>query len=223
VSEIRVSAAGASLDGDLTVPADARGVVLFAHGSGSSRFSPRNRRVAAALQALGIGTLLIDLLTRDEEAADRRTAELRFDIGLLARRLGGIVEWLAARPEGRPGTIGLFGASTGAAAAAIAAAEHPDLVGAVVSRGGRIDLAGDGVLERLRAPTLLIVGDRDVPVLRLNEAALARIHGLRALAIVPGASHLFEEPGTLDEVVRLAGMWFGRYLGEGNSNPEGQS
>jgi putative phosphoribosyl transferase len=223
VSEIRVSAAGASLEGDLTIPTDARGVVLFAHGSGSSRFSPRNRRVAAALQSLGIGTLLIDLLTRDEDAVDQRTAELRFDIGLLARRLGGIVEWLAARPEGRGGAIGIFGASTGAAAAAIAAAGHPDLVGAVVSRGGRIDLAGDGVLERLRAPTLLIVGDRDVPVLRLNEAALARIRGVRALAIVPGASHLFEEPGTLDEVVRLAGMWFGRYLDGRSSGPEGQS
>ncbi|HEV2357839.1 MAG TPA: dienelactone hydrolase family protein [bacterium] len=216
MSEIRVPAAGVLLDGDLTVPAEALGVVLFAHGSGSSRFSPRNRRVAAALQDLGIGTLLIDLLTRDEEAEDERTAELRFDIGLLARRLSGIVEWLAARPEAPPGSIGVFGASTGAAAAAIAAAAHPAIVGAVVSRGGRIDLSGPAVLERLRAPTLLIVGARDEPVLRLNEAALGRLAGVRALAIVPGASHLFEEPGTLDEVVRLAGMWFGRYLGAGD-------
>lgn len=223
MSEMRVPAAGALLEGDLTVPAGARGVVLFAHGSGSSRLSPRNRRVAAALQAIGIGTLLIDLLTRDEEAVDKRTSQLRFDIGLLARRLGGIVEWLAARPEGRPGSLGLFGASTGAAAAAIAAAAHPDVVAALVSRGGRIDLAGPGVLERLRAPTLLIVGAHDVPVLRLNEAALGRLAGVRALAIVPGASHLFEEPGTLDEVMRLAGMWFGRYLGGRNSGPEGQS
>ncbi len=213
MSEIRVSAAGALLDGDLTVPADARGVVLFAHGSGSSRLSPRNRRVAAALQDLGIGTLLIDLLTREEEAVDERTSQLRFDIGLLARRLGGIVEWLAARPEGRPGAIGVFGASTGAAAAAIAAADHPEIVGAVVSRGGRVDLAGADVLERVKVPTLLIVGANDTPVLRLNEGALGRLAGVRALAIVPGASHLFEEPGTLDEVVRLAGMWFGRYLG----------
>jgi putative phosphoribosyl transferase len=223
VSEIRVPAAGAVVEGDLTIPAGARGVVLFAHGSGSSRLSPRNRRVAAALQAIGIGTLLIDLLTRDEEAIDERTSQLRFDIGLLARRLGGIVEWLAARPEGRPGSVGLFGASTGAAAAAIAAAAHPDIVAAIVSRGGRIDLAGPGVLERLRAPTLLIVGAHDVPVLRLNEAALSRLAGVRALAIVPGASHLFEEPGSLDEVMRLAGMWFGQYLGGGNSGPEGQS
>lgn len=223
MSEIRVPAAGALLDGDLTVPADARGVVLFAHGSGSSRLSPRNRRVAAALQGLGIGTLLIDLLTRDEEAVDERTSQLRFDIGLLARRLGDIVEWLAARPEVRPGSVGLFGASTGAAAAAIAAAAHPDIVAAVVSRGGRIDLAGPDVLERLRAPTLLIVGANDVPVLRLNEAALGRLAGVRALAIVPGASHLFEEPGTLDEVVRLAGMWFGQYLDGRSFGPKGQS
>ncbi len=191
--------------------------MLFAHGSGSSRFSPRNRAVAAALRQLGIGTLLIDLLTKDEEAVDERTAQLRFDIGLLARRLGGIVEWLAGRPEARGG-IGLFGASTGAAAAAIAAAGHPDVVAAVVSRGGRIDLAGPGVLERVRAPTLLIVGERDAPVLDVNAAALGRIQALRALAVVPGASHLFEESGTLEEVVRLAGMWFGQYLRGGSPN-----
>ena len=223
MSEIRASAAGVELEGDLLVPSGAQGVVLFAHGSGSSRLSPRNRHVAAALQNLGIGTLLIDLLTRDEDAVDQRTAELRFDIGLLARRLGGILEWLAARPKARSGSLGVFGASTGAAAAAIAAAAHPDLVAAVVSRGGRIDLSGAGVLERLRAPTLLIVGARDEPVLRLNEAALGRLAGVRALAIVPGASHLFEEPGTLDEVVRLAGMWFGQYLGGRSLAPEGQS
>jgi putative phosphoribosyl transferase len=223
VSEIRVPAAGAMLAGDLTIPADACGVVLFAHGSGSSRLSPRNRRVAASLQDLGIGTLLIDLLTRDEEAVDERTAELRFDIGLLAQRLCGIVEWLAARPKAHPGSVGVFGASTGAAAAAIAAADHPRIVSAVVSRGGRVDLAGPDVLERVHAPTLLIVGAHDIPVLRLNEAALGRLAGVRALAIVPGASHLFEEPGTLDEVVRLAGMWFGRYLGGRSSGPQGQS
>ncbi|HKX19956.1 MAG TPA: hydrolase [bacterium] len=210
---MRVSTAGVVLDGHLDAPAGGRGVVLFAHGSGSSRLSPRNRAVAAALHHLGVGTLLIDLLTGDEEAVDERTARLRFDIGLLARRLGGIVEWLAARPEGRAGSIGLFGASTGAAAAAIAAADHPQAVAAVASRGGRVDLAGPGVLERVRAPTLLIVGERDAPVLDLNLSALGRIRAMRALAIVPGASHLFEEPGTLDEVVRLAGMWFGRYLG----------
>ena len=189
--------------------------MLFAHGSGSSRLSPRNRAVAAALRRLGIGTLLIDLLTKDEEAVDERTAQLRFDIGLLARRLGGIVEWLAGRSEGRrTGSIGVFGASTGAAAAAIAAADHPEAVAAVVSRGGRIDLAGPGVLGRLQAPTLLIVGERDAPVLDLNLAALGHIRATRAVAIVPRASHLFEEPGALDEVVRLAGMWFGRYLDE---------
>jgi putative phosphoribosyl transferase len=221
MSDVRVATGGVELAGDLIVPAGARRVVLFAHGSGSSRLSPRNRRVAAALHDLGIGTLLIDLLTRDEDAVDQRTSELRFDIGLLARRLGGIVAWLASRPEGPPGAIGIFGASTGAAAAAIAAAEHPRIVGAVVSRGGRVDLAGDA-LERVHAPTLLIVGARDVPVLRLNEAALNRLTNVRALAIVPGASHLFEEPGTLDEVMRLAGMWFGRYLG-GSLAPEGQS
>ena len=215
MSDVRVAAAGVDLAGDLVVPAGAAGVVLFAHGSGSSRFSPRNQRVAAGLQDFGIGTLLIDLLTREEEAVDERTAHLRFDIGLLAGRLGGIVEWLAARPESTPGSIGIFGASTGAAAAAIAAAAHPEAVGVVVSRGGRIDLTGPGVLERLRAPTLLIVGERDEPVLRLNEEALGRLGGVRALAVVPGASHLFEEPGALDEVVRLAGMWFGRYLGGG--------
>ena len=223
MSEIQVPAAGVLLDGDLTIPADARGVVLFAHGSGSSRLSPRNRRVAASLRDLGIGTLLIDLLTRDEETVDERTSQLRFDIGLLARRLGGIVEWLAARPEGRPGGIGLFGASTGAAAAAITAAGHPGIVGAVVSRGGRVDLAGAEVLERVTAPTLLIVGASDTQVLRLNEAALGRLAGVRALAIVPGASHLFEEPGTLEQVVRLAGMWFGRHLDGRSHTPQRQS
>ena len=212
MSDIRVSTDGVSLDGDLTLPAAGRGVVLFAHGSGSSRFSPRNRRVAAALQELGIGTLLIDLLTADEEAEDRRTAHLRFDIGRLARRLSGIVEWLASNPARQGAAIGVFGASTGAAAAAVAAANRPDLVAAVVSRGGRIDLSGPGVLERLTAPTLLVVGERDEPVLELNQAALGHIRGVRALAIVPGASHLFEEAGALDEVVQLAGMWFERYL-----------
>jgi putative phosphoribosyl transferase len=212
VSEVRVPAAGVALDGDLVLADNTHRVVLFAHGSGSSRMSPRNRRVAAALQDLGIGTLLIDLLTRGEEGVDERTGELRFDIGLLAGRLSAIVEWLAARSETRPGSIGIFGASTGAAAAALAAATHPDAVGAVVSRGGRVDLAGPDALERVQAPSLLIVGALDGPVLRLNEAALGRLGGVRALAVVPGASHLFEEPGTLDQVVRLAGMWFGAYL-----------
>jgi pimeloyl-ACP methyl ester carboxylesterase len=207
-----VPAAGVTLDGDLVLADNTHRVVLFAHGSGSSRMSPRNRRVAAALQDLGIGTLLIDLLTRGEETVDERTGEFRFDIGLLARRLSAIVEWLAARSEPRPGSIGIFGASTGAAAAAVAAAAHPNAVGAVVSRGGRVDLAGPDALERVQAPSLLIVGALDVPVLRLNEEALGRLGGVRALAVVPGASHLFEEPGTLDQVVRLAGMWFGAYL-----------
>ena len=209
---VRVDARSAPLAGDLALPADAAGVVLFAHGSGSSRHSPRNRAVAQALQGAGLGTLLIDLLTADEERADARTAHLRFDIGLLAERLAAVVDWLDgdAATKGRP--VGLFGASTGGGAALVAAARRPERVRAVVSRGGRPDLAGDA-LPKVTAPTLLIVGGDDVPVVRMNRDAMARMTGNVRLEIVPGASHLFEEPGALERVATLAADWFSRYLG----------
>jgi dienelactone hydrolase len=211
---VTFDAGGATLEGDLAVPADASGVVLFAHGSGSSRFSSRNRYVARELNAAGLGTLLIDLLTRDEEEAERYTRHLRFDIGMLADRLGGAIRWLRQDAATRALPIGLFGASTGGGAALVAAARGPDDVAAVVSRGGRPDLAGDA-LPHVRAPTLLIVGGNDVPVIGMNRDAMARMRpeaGVR-LEIVPGASHLFEEPGTLEEVARLTGDWFVRHLG----------
>jgi dienelactone hydrolase len=210
---VRVPAGGVTLEGDLSVPAGAGGIVLFAHGSGSSRHSPRNRFVARALQDAGLGTLLIDLLTLDEEAVDAVDAHLRFDIGLLARRLTGAIDWLAHEPRTHALAVGLFGASTGAAAALVAAAHRPAHVRAVVSRGGRPDLAGDA-LPHVTAPTLLIVGSRDVPVIGLNRQAAARLVSADAqqLVLVPGATHLFEEPGTLEEVARLAAAWFARYL-----------
>ena len=185
--------------------------MLFAHGSGSSRFSTRNRAVAQRLNDAGLATLLFDLLTADEETIDARTAQLRFDIPLLAGRLTGTVDWLAARPDLATLPLGLFGASTGAAAALITAAERPQRVAAVVSRGGRPDLALP-VLERVRAPTLLIVGGHDREVLALNREALAALTCEKALAIVPGATHLFEEPGALEQVAQLAGDWFLRHL-----------
>jgi putative phosphoribosyl transferase len=201
----------AVLEGDLIIPEDATGIVLFAHGSGSSRHSPRNRLVAETLNDAVIGTLLMDLLTPEEEAYDRATGELRFDIGLLAERVIVPVDWLRFGPgEGLP--IGLFGASTGAAAALVAAAERSDHVHAVVSRGGRPDLAG-AALTRVRAPTLLIVGGRDRVVLDLNQRALQLIPAEKQLVVVPGATHLFEEPGALEEVARLATDWFLRHLG----------
>lgn len=205
-----VSAGEVVLEGSLEVPEGAQGVVLFAHGSGSSRHSPRNRFVAKELQGGGLGTLLIDLLTPEEEAIDLRTRELRFDIEGLARRLVGAVDWLGGHPDTAGLGVGLFGASTGAGAALVAAAERPE-VGAVVSRGGRPDLAG-AALTRVRAPTLLIVGGFDKPVIELNRQAFERLPETRDLQIVPGASHLFEEPGTLDEVARLARTWFTRHL-----------
>jgi pimeloyl-ACP methyl ester carboxylesterase len=187
-------------------------VVLFAHGSGSSRHSPRNRFVAAKLREASLATLLIDLLTRDEEAVDDRTAHLRFDIGLLAGRLIAVADWLAHAPETAHLPVGLFGASTGAAAALVAAAERPEGVRAVVSRGGRPDLAGTA-LGRVQAPTLLIVGGRDVPVIEMNETALAKLGSSeKKLVIVPGATHLFEEPGTLAAVATLAAEWFTSHL-----------
>lgn len=208
---VQVPAGDAMLEGDFGMPPGAQGVVLFAHGSGSSRQSPRNMRVAEQLRELGLATLLIDLLTAEEEHIDMYTAELRFDIALLARRLVGATDWLRGHEEAKLLAIGYFGASTGAAAALIAATERPQDVAAVVSRGGRPDLAGDA-LELVRAPTLFIVGGRDYGVIELNEQALARVSAEKELVIVPGATHLFEEPGALDDVARHAGAWFGRHL-----------
>ncbi|MFJ7290396.1 dienelactone hydrolase family protein [Streptomyces collinus] len=203
---VTLPAGRAVLTGDLTVPPDARAVVLFAHGSGSSRHSPRNREVAAGLRIAGLGTLLIDLLTEDEERIDARTAELRFDIPLLGRRLVAALDWLAREPGTSGLTVVLFGASTGAGAALVAAARRPDRALAVVSRGGRPDLAGDA-LDAVRAPVLLIVGGRDTHVLRLNEEAARRLPTPPTLHVVPGATHLFEEPGALDEVTEAARQW----------------
>lgn len=209
---LRIVADGAALTGDLVVPTGATGIVAFAHGSGSSRLSPRNRSVAQALSEAGLATLLIDLLTPEEDAADQLTRELRFDIALLARRMTAVVDELARNERLRTLRIGLFGASTGAAAALIAAADRPDLVRAVVSRGGRPDLA-DRALERVRAPTLLIVGGADREVLSLNRRALWQLSSpANELHIVPGATHLFEEPGALAAVAHLASAWFRRHL-----------
>lgn len=209
--QVVVEAAGASLTGDLGLPAGARGLVLFAHGTGSSRLSQRNRYVAGVLRDRGIGTLLFDLLTEAEEEEDVRSARLRFDIALLARRLVGATGWAESRDETSGLAIGYFGASTGAAAALVAAARHPQSVRAVVSRGGRPDLAA-GALSRVQAPTLLIVGGADTPVISMNRSALSRLTAVKELVIVPGASHLFEETGALEEVARLAADWFERYL-----------
>jgi putative phosphoribosyl transferase len=208
---VRVPAGQVMLDGNLTLPEESRAVVLFAHGSGSSRHSPRNRYVARVLNEAKLATLLIDLLTLDEEVIDARTAQLRFDIELLAERLVGASDWLTQFPDTKHLQIGYFGASTGAAAALVAAAVRPDAVNAVVSRGGRPDLAG-AALTHVRAPTLLIVGENDGQVIELNRAALAQLRSEKQLVIVPGATHLFEEPGALDEVARLARDWFCRHL-----------
>jgi putative phosphoribosyl transferase len=208
---VHVPVGSITLEGNLTLPEGARGVVLFAHGSGSSRHSPRNRHVAQMLNDANLATLLIDLLTSQEEAIDLRTAHLRFDIGLLAGRLVAVTDWLTQYPDTRDLRIGYFGASTGAAAALVAGAERPEVVGAIVSRGGRPDLAGPA-LTRVRAPTLLIVGGNDFGVIELNQAALAQLRCEKQLVIVPGATHLFEEPGALDEVARLAREWFEHYL-----------
>jgi putative phosphoribosyl transferase len=209
---VEIPADGVWLMGDLAVPPDASGVVVFAHGSGSGRFSPRNRAVAGLLADAGLATVLMDLLTAEEEAEDLRTGHLRFNVGLLGRRVIGAIDWLAADAATGQLPVGCFGASTGAAAALIAAAERPQRVGAVVSRGGRPDLAGDA-LRRVTAPTLLIVGGKDVEVLRLNERALEELAGEARLEIVPGATHLFEEPGALAHVAALARDWFLRHLG----------
>jgi dienelactone hydrolase len=206
---VTVDAADVGLTGDLTVPPGATGVVVFAHGSGSGRLSPRNRAVAGALVHDGLATLLFDLLTRGEEIAERRTRHLRFDIPLLASRLIGAVDWVARHGALRGLPIGLFGASTGAAAALVAATRTP--VRAVVSRGGRPDLAGDA-LARVPCPTLLIVGGADVEVIALNRQAMQRMPAPTAIHIVPHAGHLFEEPGALAEVVAVASRWLRRHL-----------
>jgi dienelactone hydrolase len=204
---VQITTGGVELAGTLTLPAQPRGVVLFAHGSDSSRLSPRNQYVANVLVQANFGTLLFDLLTEREARARSNV----FDIPLLAERLREATRWVASNPASANMQIGYFGASTGAAAALAAAAEEPS-IRAVVSRGGRPDLAGD-LLSRVRAPTLLIVGGNDAPVLDLNRAALARLDGIKQLVVVPGATHLFEEPGTLEAVARLAADWFARHLG----------
>lgn len=216
--QLRLRAGPVELDGDLAVPADATGVVLFAHGSGSSRHSPRNRQVAAALHRAGLATLLLDLLTAAEDELDRVTAELRFDVAMLAERLVAAVDLLASDAATGALPLGAFGASTGAGAALVAAAERPEAVAAVVSRGGRPDLAGPA-LALVRAPTLLIVGGQDREVLELNRAALARLPASSRLEVVPGATHLFEEPGALDRVARLAAAWFTHHLAAGRRPP----
>ncbi len=216
---VRIGTGLATIEGDLQIPERALGMVLFAHGSGSSRHSSRNRYVAGELNTAGLATLLIDLLTPEEEAVDQHTAHLRFDIPLLAERLVAATHWLAKDPSTRSLRVGYFGASTGAAAALVAAATVSDQVGAVVSRGGRPDLAGDA-LPRVTAPTLLIVGSRDTAVLEMNQAAMARMQAVTRLEIVPEATHLFEEPGTLEMVARLAGDWFLRYLPERGATAE---
>lgn len=209
---VQIPAAGVVLDADVVLPQPAQGVVLFAHGSGSSRHSPRNTYVAAELQDAGLATVLVDLLTPAEERTDAITAELRFDIALLADRLTAMSDWLVEHDVGAGLGIGLFGASTGAAAALVTAAARPAAVITVVSRGGRPDLAGPA-LRSVRQPTLLIVGERDPVVLDLNRRALQELAGDTGLEVVPGATHLFREPGTLGHVARLARDWFVRYLG----------
>lgn len=211
-SVVRIPVArGDALDGNLALPDGAGGTVLFAHGSGSSRHSPRNRFVARELQGRGLATLLLDLLTAGEEQVDVHTREFRFDVGLLAERLINVTDWVREQRGTERLPIGYFGASTGAAAALIAAAERPRYASAVVSRGGRPDLAGEA-LARVEAPTLLIVGGWDAPVIELNREAYNRLHAAKRLEIVPRATHLFEEPGALEEVARLAADWFERYL-----------
>jgi pimeloyl-ACP methyl ester carboxylesterase len=207
--DVEIRSGAVQLNGDLSIPVGAQGVVLFAHGSGSSRHSPRNQFVARTIREAGVGTLLFDLLTKDEEAVDVHTAHLRFDIGLLAERLIDATYWVKGEFDYLD--VGYFGSSTGGGAALVAAAELGDSVGAVVSRGGRPDLAGDA-LPKVKAPTLLIVGGLDYPVIEMNKSALARMRCEKELKIVPGATHLFEEPGTLQEVARLAADWFQRHL-----------
>jgi len=215
-NEVSIDTRKVLLGGTLGLPPNTSAIVLFVHGSGSSRYSPRNRYVARALQSSGVGTLLFDLLTREEESVDEIAAELRFDIPFLAHRLSQVTEWLRSLPTMKNMRYGYFGASTGAAAALVAAAELRGAIGAVVSRGGRPDLAGDA-LSAVECPTLLIVGGNDQPVIRMNQDALSQLQCEKKLVIVPGATHLFEEPGTLEEVARLASDWFSAHLTAGVS------
>lgn len=210
--ELEIDLGGVPVGGILRLPQGATGMVLFAHGTGSGRRSPRNNAVAEVLGEAGLASLLVDLLTEEEEAADLRTGHLRFDIGFLAERLVLATRWLRQHRDTADLALGYFGASTGAAAALVAAAEHPGAIGAVVSRGGRPDMA-QGALERVRAPTLLIVGSLDTVVVDLNRQALAGLTCQKDLRVVEGASHLFEEPGTLEEASYLARDWFLRHLG----------
>ncbi len=215
---VQVEAGPVTLEGNLSIPEGAHGLVIFAHGSGSSRNSPRNTYVAQVLQEAGLATLLFDLLTAEEEQIDLRTRHLRFDIGLLARRTIAATDWLLQQPYARDMRVGFFGSSTGAAAALIAAAERPSVTGAVVSRGGRPDLAEEA-LSQVIAPVLLIVGGLDTPVIELNEQALERMapEPVKRLVIVPGATHLFEEPGTLEQAAHFARDWFRQYLSKNQS------
>ncbi|MEA3407638.1 MAG: dienelactone hydrolase family protein [Chloroflexota bacterium] len=208
---VHVSTDGAIVEANLSIPEGAKGIVLFAHGTGSSRHSPRNNFVADELRDGGLATLLIDLMTPEEKEIDRRTRQVRFDINRLARRVVGATDWLLEQPETQDLNLGYFGSSTGAAGALIAATERPNVVKAIVSRGGRVDLAG-AVLDQVRAPTLFIVGGNDYHVLELNRQALQRLTSEKSLEVVTGAGHLFEEPGALDEVARLAREWFQEHL-----------
>jgi dienelactone hydrolase len=208
---VRIPADNVTLEGNLYIPKNAKAIVVFAHGSGSSRQSPRNRFVAKELQKAGLATLLFDLLTKQEEILDIQSGYLRFDIKLLARRLVGATDWLQQNKNTENLKIGYFGASTGAGAALVAAAERPEVVGAIVSRGGRPDLAGSA-LPRVKAPTLLIVGGNDYAVIAINRDALSKLRAGKELVIIPGATHLFEEPGTLEQVAKHAGDWFVRHL-----------
>jgi len=208
---VQIKAGEVVLDGDLCIPDQARGIVVFAHGTGSNRYSPRNQFVARVLREVGLATLLFGLLTVEEEAEDLITGKPRFDIALLARRLIGTTEWLQSNKQTQHFKLGYFGASTGAAAALVAAVERVDIVGAVVSRGGRPDMAMS-VLKSVKAPTLLIVGGNDFPVIEMNRTALAQLRTEKELVIVPGATHLFEEPGALEKVATLARDWFAKYL-----------
>jgi putative phosphoribosyl transferase len=211
VCPVTVTAGKVSLEGDLCIPSNASGLVVFAHGSGSSRKSSRNRYVAQVLRQTGLATLLFDLLTIEEEKMDMQTGRYRFDIRMLANRLVSTTQWLKENPETKDMNIGYFGASTGAAAALLAAAEHSDDIGAVVSRGGRPDLARPA-LPYVKSPTLLIVGGHDLPVMAINRDAYSELRAEKKLVVIPGATHLFEEPGALEEVAKLATNWFANYL-----------
>jgi putative phosphoribosyl transferase len=218
---VRIPSGEATLEGELSVPVGANGVVLFAHGSGSSRHSQRNQYVARRIRESSVGTLLFDLLTREEEAVDIHTRHLRFDIELLARRLVDATNWIKRENDTWHLRVGYFGASTGGGAALVAAAEVGEEIGAVVSRGGRPDLAGNEALQRVKSPTRLIVGEYDLPVIKMNEEAYAWLRCEKDLKIVPNASHLFEEPGALEEVAQLAAEWFGRHLQTQSSDAVG--